>query len=742
LSTIHDVAKRAGVSPGTVSRVLNNASNVTPEIREKVERVIEELGYVPNVVARSLRIKRTRSLALLIPDITNIFWTTIARGVEDAAQSRDYSVLLCNTDENPTKQLRYLNLVASQRVDGVIIAPHDSNAGQLKKLWDRGIPAVVVDRRIKGWEVDTVCSDSVSGARALVQHLIQLGHKHIAIISGPSTISTAEDRVAGYCIALTEAGIPINPRLIKRGEYRNASGEYLTQQLLDEGLNVTAIFAANNTIAMGVIDALEKRELRIPEDVAIVSFGDFPHDSRFFPFLTSVVQPAYEMGMNAAQLLFSRLDTEGNLLPRIIELPTRLVIRYSCGSHLTHEGECSPVRLPAKDARRQSVLVRSLSSEDRLKFAACLKEADVPASKNDILLSEYDKSDVKRLLKALCHEEPDRLPYLEFCVTSKSVYEYVLGRELRYGISDTRSSHGLVKPEDHIEFAQRLGMDAVTCNFRWQPNRRFEKTSDGTWRYIGGSTRTLADLDDLEPPTSLADQMSYLEHYLHSAQGTGVGIAADFSSFFDSALLAVGKADALNLFPENRQLLEALMDMLLEHQEKVIHTVCSRFAEELAFVVVSDNIAQHDGLLIPTDAFNEIFPPRMQRLIAPAREYEKLVVMHTDGKVSDILPTLQDLGFNAIHPVDPEANDIFALREQWDGEIALVGGFPTDLLTAGSQEEIEEKVMEYCIRLAPNGGYVLGSSHGITQGTSPLKYVAMIHSVQKYGRYGSLGTSL
>ena len=366
MPTIHDVAKRAGVSPVTVSRVINNAGNVSAATREKVEFAIEELGYVPSVMARSLRSKRTRTLALIVSDITNPFWTTVARGVEDTARSRDYSVFLYNTDENPLKQQRSLGVVVAQQVDGVIIAPYDSDAQNLAQLRKRNIPTVIIDRRIEGWDVDSVRGDSVSGARALVQHLISLGHRRIAMLSGPANTSTADDRVAGYCMALTEAGIPVAPGLIKRGEYRITSGEELTHRVLDEGLNPTAIFAANNTLAVGVIQALGKRGLRIPQDIALVCFDDLPNVSHLFPFLTVVVQPVYDMGMNAAQLLLSRLDSEVSLQPRHVVLPTRLIVRHSCGSRLQDSDHPTlSLPLPKNAQIEESTIVKPLNRDER-----------------------------------------------------------------------------------------------------------------------------------------------------------------------------------------------------------------------------------------------------------------------------------------------------------------------------------------------------------------------------------------
>ena len=345
LATITDVAKLAGVSPVTVSRVINDAPLVNLKTRARVEQAIRDLGYVPNVAARSLRSKRTQSLALILPDVTNTFWTTVARGVEDTAQSRGYSVFLCNTDEDLAKQARYLEFVASQRADGVVIAPCGQDASRLATLRDREIPTVIVDRGIAGWETDTVRGDSLSGAHALVKHLIGLGHRRIPVISGRADTSTAEDRVAGYCRALAEVGIVPDPRLICRGEFRTSSGEQLACQVLDERPRPTAIFAANNAIAMGVIDAATKLGLRIPQDLALVCFDDLPSISHLFPFLTVVIQPVYEMGVNAAELLLSRLDAAAPPKPRHIVLPTRMIVRHSCGAKLNRNG-CPTLSLP------------------------------------------------------------------------------------------------------------------------------------------------------------------------------------------------------------------------------------------------------------------------------------------------------------------------------------------------------------------------------------------------------------
>ena len=739
MPTIGDVARRAGVSTATVSRVINGIGNVNALTRDRIERAIQDLHYVPNVAARSLRSKKTSTLALLVPDITNPFWTTVARGVEDAAQSGGYSVLLCNTDENPTKQLQYLGVVLSQRVDGVIIAPYDSDSRNLIKLRDRGMPTVVIDRRITGWEVDTVYGDSVAGARALVQHVICQGHTRIAILTGPLNTSTSEDRVAGYRLALSEANIPIDERLIRRGEYRVASGEEMAHQLFDEGLNPTAIFASNNTIAMGVMDALQKRGLRVPQDIALVCFDELPEASRFFPFLTVVAQPAYDMGVNAAQLLISRLNADASLQPRRVVLPTRLITRYSCGEHLADNGRSQIGLQPSIESQSQGILIKPLSQQERRHLSAQAGGINLSMPKGGERMSDCDKSDVNRLLRTFQHQEADRIPHLEFWVTSKSVYEYVLERELRYDIVDASVGGSSITPEDHVEFARRLGMDAVACNFSWRPNNVFAKAADGTEHYVGGSVKTWADLDRLQPPMPLADQLGCLERYLRAAQGTGVGVFANFTSFFDSAMLAVGITDSLYMFIDRRPFLERLMDILLDHQGKVVRAVCDRFAEDLAFVLINDDIAHNAGLMIHPTLFMEIFPHRIKRLIAPAKEHSKLVAMHTDGKMDMVLPILYDVGFDIVHPLEPESNDIFQIKRQWGDKLAFVGNIPTPLLAYGTQEQIEETVKEYCIKLGPGGGNVIGSSTSIMEGIPPESFTAMTRAVHKYGRYGSLG---
>ena len=354
-------------------------------------------------------------------------------------------------------------------------------------------------------------------------------------------------------------------------------------------------------------------------------------------------------------------------------------------------------------------------------------------------ISDYNKSDINRLLTTLSHGEPDRVPHLENWVTSQPVYEYVLGRKLDYDVADARVGGVLVAPEDYVEFACLLGMDAVLCNLSWRPNNVFRAAEDGTEHYVDGTVKSRADLENLEPPVPIGEQFDYMERYIKACEGTGVGIVANFTSFFDSSMLAAGVNDSFLMFYDDRPFLEKLMDILLEHQATVMREMCERYGNDIAYFMINDDIGHNNGLMINPVMFNEIFPHRMKRLIAPAKELGKLVLMHTDGKMDNIMPILHEVGIDAVHPVEPESNDIFEVKKQWAGKMALVGNIPTVLLAFGSKDEIEERVREYCIRLAPGGGWVLGSSTSIMEGIPPENFVAMVEAAHKYGRYSGLG---
>jgi LacI family transcriptional regulator len=331
MATIRDVAKRAGVAPITVSRVINNSGYVSEKTRARVEAAIADLGYVPNVLARSLRSRRTNTLALILSDISNPFWTTVSRGVEDAASDAGFNVILCNTDESETEQDKYLHVLMQKQVDGVLLVPACSAVEPIQFVQSQDTLVVVLDRLIPDAQADTVRGDSEGGAYQLTRLLLSLGHRRIAMLSGPQGVSTAEDRVAGYRRALTEAGLDVDPALVYYGQFSLESGYTMTQQMLAVTPRPSGLFAGNNFIAIGALRALRDAGLQVPEDLALVGFDDLPEDLVVDPFLTVVAQPAYEMGQRATELLLARLSGEAPEAYQEIVLPTALIVRRSSG---------------------------------------------------------------------------------------------------------------------------------------------------------------------------------------------------------------------------------------------------------------------------------------------------------------------------------------------------------------------------------------------------------------------------
>jgi LacI family transcriptional regulator len=328
MPTIQDVAKLAGVAPITVSRVINNSGYASEETRARVEAAIATLGYIPNTLARGLRSKRTHTLALVMTDITNPFFTLIARGVEDRSSHSGYTVIFCNTDESEEKEEKYINILLQKQVDGILLVPACSNSASVRFLQSNDIPVVLIDRQIPDTQTDLVRADSRGGAYQLIRHLIELGHKRIATITGPREVSTSSDRVFGYQRAMREAGLEQLER-VYYGSFTQASGYELARQALEHAPRPTAIFGANNFISIGVLQALRDARFGMPEDVSVVGFDDLPDSMLVDPILTVASQPAYEMGSQAAELLLKRISKELSESHQEVILPTEMIIRRS-----------------------------------------------------------------------------------------------------------------------------------------------------------------------------------------------------------------------------------------------------------------------------------------------------------------------------------------------------------------------------------------------------------------------------
>lgn len=331
MATIRDVAKLAGVSPITVSRVINNSGYVSSDTRVRVEEAIAQLEYIPNSLSTSLRFKKSNIVALLVSDITNPFWTTVARGVEDVCHTRNLSVILCNTDEKQDKLDNYVNVLMQRQIDGFLLVPTSDDTQLLHRIQKKGIPLVVVDRQVPSVQVDMVRCDSEGGAFQLVNYLISLGHRRIGVIGGPPNISTSQQRIAGWHHALTQAGIPIDESLVVYGGYRQQTGYQMARHILDRlSPRPTAIFATNNFIAIGTLQAISEMGLRVPEDISVVAFDDLTYSMIPEPFLTVVAQAPYQIGIKAAQLLIDQITRGSTSETHEIVLPVELIIRKSC----------------------------------------------------------------------------------------------------------------------------------------------------------------------------------------------------------------------------------------------------------------------------------------------------------------------------------------------------------------------------------------------------------------------------
>jgi LacI family transcriptional regulator len=330
--TIKDVARVSGVSSMTVSRVINDSERVSPETRRRVEQAIAELGYVPSRLARGLIRQKTGTLALIVPDVANPFFTLVVRGAEDVARRAGYRMILCDTRADLTIEREVIEEMLAHRVEGIVIAPvSDRSKGHLERLARFGVQFVLIDRTVSGIESDVVVGDSAGGARRLVEHLISLGHRRIGFVTEADDVSTARDRREGYEAALAAAGLPLDPNLIVRLTADPAGGFDGMRRLLELEEPPTAVFTVNNLVALGAIEAVRARGLEVPDDVAVVCFDDIEYASRLYPFLTVMAQPAETLGTLGTQLLVERIEDRAPKQRRVVVLPAQFVVRKSSG---------------------------------------------------------------------------------------------------------------------------------------------------------------------------------------------------------------------------------------------------------------------------------------------------------------------------------------------------------------------------------------------------------------------------
>ena len=325
---IKDVARRAGVSSATVSRVLNADRGVSEERRQRVLDAIRELGYQPNRVARSLRRQSSDMIGVVVSDIENPHFTQAVRVIEDAAFAQGYRVLLCNTDETPSKQSSYLEMLASERVLGVILAPADPNDSTIAKLLDMGIPIAAFDREASDPRADAVTADNITAGRRATEHLLAQGHRFIGFVAGRPDIQTGIDRQQGYEQAMRQRGL--TPHVVT-GMFRIHQAQMATGRMLEEHPEMTAIVVGNNLMTVGTLRALQAAGRRVPADISLVQIDDPFWGELVEPPLTSLAQPVRQMAQNAVDLLLQRITGE-RAMSRHVVFQFELRDRQSCAA--------------------------------------------------------------------------------------------------------------------------------------------------------------------------------------------------------------------------------------------------------------------------------------------------------------------------------------------------------------------------------------------------------------------------
>lgn len=328
MTTIHDVARQAGVSATTVSHVLNDSRYVSDDLRARVLDAVEALHYTPNRMAVGLRRKQSLIIGLVVPDNTNPFFALVARAIEDTAFAQGLSVILCNSDSNADKEQFYINALIEQRVDGIVLVATTTSPKPIEPLLARNVPLVLIDRDLPGATVDKVLSDNLGGGMLATRHLLALGHRRIACITGPSQASPSASRVTGYHKALEEVGVLADDNLVVRGAFDFNSGYAATAALLQHADPPSAIFACNDLMAVGALRAAVAAGVAVPQQLSIVGFDDIPLAAYVAPRLTTVAQDQRCLGSLAAELLLARI--RGNERPGVVHLcPTQLVVRES-----------------------------------------------------------------------------------------------------------------------------------------------------------------------------------------------------------------------------------------------------------------------------------------------------------------------------------------------------------------------------------------------------------------------------
>ncbi|MED4602822.1 LacI family DNA-binding transcriptional regulator [Paenibacillus validus] len=333
--TIDDVAKQAGVSKTTVSRILNgNYSQTTEETKERVQKIIRELNYHPNPMARGLKQMRTNIIGIVLSNLNNPFWAKVLEGVEDTCRLSGYSLMICNSNEDSYREAELIEGFRMRQVDGIIVNPTANNKALFEEMANNKYPLTFINRRIEGIDVvDSVVVNNINGARMAVDHFVQLGKRNIVtFVYQPHGVSTWQDRVTGFKEALSEHGIAVHDRVIEVknevGRVKEAVIEYFKSSSAAD-----AVFSTSSMMTLEILEGFKELNIKVPDDVALIGYDETVWAKHLNPPLTTIKQPAYEMGAIAAKNMIKKITSKTKKRPKTVVLEPELIVRHSCGSH-------------------------------------------------------------------------------------------------------------------------------------------------------------------------------------------------------------------------------------------------------------------------------------------------------------------------------------------------------------------------------------------------------------------------
>ena len=334
-TTIKDIAAKVGVSTATVSRYINKNGYVSEKLQKRIEVAIKETDFVPNHVAISLKTKETRIIGIVIPELFNISFMDTVQAINDVAMGEGYQTIILSSEENTQKEQKILEVLISRRVDGILVATANPDGEKILRINNSRLPVVLLDRDVCNSDakiaVDSVINDNFRGAYQMVQYLVSLGHKRIAILAGSRNQPHLNARLSGYLQALRDCGIPVNPDYIQKIELNYESGYQSVIRLMSMHDAVpTAIFALSNLTSLGAVSALNDMQLCVPEDVSLCGFGEFKYHKILKPDLTVVNQHSYTLGKIAAEILIRKIQGKGKWIPSRVVLPADILFRSSC----------------------------------------------------------------------------------------------------------------------------------------------------------------------------------------------------------------------------------------------------------------------------------------------------------------------------------------------------------------------------------------------------------------------------